>query len=201
MSKLKKHINHIAGGAVMFTALMSSASISDFGGSKNKCNGTERWMVKTMQDQEAEDISLRSRGTVSITDLIETERPEEWSKDEDSERLPDEFDVYTVPCKIAVALPQADGDIHLELVDPKNKQATLVAEIPNPACPNVKNSPFADEFRKVRNEFINKHQHSFTKGTYLVKGVVFFDKRNHGKGGNQNGVELHPIISIRKMKS
>ena len=165
------------------------------------CNGSERWKVKTLQDETAGQVHLSSSTSISIADLIAKARSSDWSSDNNSPRLGDEFDVYTTRGKIIYAQEQKDGDIHIELSDGKNPEHTVIAEIPNPNCPNVKNSDFVQKFRKVKNDWLNKYQDKtvYSKGTFEVKGILFHDSKNHGNGGNENGVELHPVLSIKKL--
>ena len=96
---------------------------------------------------------------------------------------------------------KGDGDIHIELSDGKTPEHNVIAEIPSPACANVKKSDYVKMFRKTRNDWLNKYQDKsvYSKGTFEVKGILFHDTKNHGNGGNENGVELHPVISIKKL--
>lgn len=202
-TNLGKHARKIAAGAAMIGGFMGGSSLDDTTtglGKKQKCNGKERWEVKTMVDEEAGDINTKRSTRTTITELVETKiRPDNWGND--APRLEDENKLYTVKCRIIDALPQQDGDIHLALEDVDNPEATIVAEMPDPRCANVKESPYAENFRLVRNKFLTQYQHGYEDGVFEIKGVLFHDKRNHGKGGNQEGIELHPVFSIKKVKS
>jgi hypothetical protein len=198
-AKVKKFSTHLIVAAATVASTFVGASITKTSPSGiSKCNGNERWIVKTMQDTDAENIDINSNRASTIKNLIQTQKQAGWSTATNNPRLSDEDNVYTVPCKIIYAKLQADGDIHLALQDINDPGATLVAEIPDPNCPNVKQSPFASNFQKVRNDWLNNYQNIWKTTTFQIKGVFFFDKGNHGNGGNANGVELHPILSITK---
>lgn len=195
---VKKHGTKLAAGAAVIGGLMAGNNLTNPATPKSPCNGVERWPVKTMQDETAGQINLNKITTTTIANLIATAKDPDWSI-KDNDRLKEEFFVYTVTANIPYVKLQSDGDIHIELTDPNDAQATLVSEIPNPACPNVKQSPFADKFAAVRSKFLANYQHSYKTGKFKVTGVFFYDLSNHGKGGNANGVEIHPIIDINKI--
>ena len=136
-----------------------------------------------------------------MTEILNKEKTAEWSLAKDNKRQDDEFQVFKVTGKIPFVGTEGDGDIHIELVDENNSNQHLVAEIPNPDCPITKNSPYKDKFRKTRNTFLNKYQDKtvWSKGSFEITGVLFHDKSNHGTGGNTNGVEIHPVLSIKKI--
>jgi hypothetical protein len=38
------------------------------------------------------------------------------------------------------------------------------------------------------------------KGVYVLTGVFFFDKMHGVKGAPPNGAELHPLLTMKKLK-
>ena len=186
--------------AAALAATFAGASNLDKYTGKN-CIGEQRWEVKTLQDEGATRIDFTPK-TISFADILEKTKSDSWSLAKDNERQPDEFQVYTVKGVIPYVGLEEDGDIHIELMDKSDKDLHLVAEIPNPDCDITKQSKYKDAFRKVRNDFLNKYQHKsvWSTGTFEITGVLFHDKSNHGKGGNENGVELHPVLAIKKIK-
>ena len=201
MKAIKKHGRKIvlAAGA-MAAAFTGASSLTNHAGTKPKCVGEQRWQVKTLQDETASQINFTPK-TITMADILDKEKTATWSLAKDDERQEDEFQVYKVTGKIPFVNVEADGDIHIELVDKNNSKLHLVAEIPNPDCEITKESNYKEKFRKARNQFINKYQDKtvWSEGTFEITGVLFHDKSNHGTGGNANGVEIHPVISIKKI--
>jgi len=189
----------VAAGALAAT-FAGSSSLTNHSGQSKKCVGMQRWEVKTLQDETATQINFTPK-TISLSDILSKEKTSEWSLAKDNERQQDEFQVFRVRGKIPFINTEEDGDIHIELVDENNPDLHLVAEIPNPDCEITKNSPFKDKFRKSRNQFLNKYQDKsvWSKSVFEITGVLFHDKSNHGTGGNPNGVEIHPVFSIKKI--
>ena len=200
MRSIKKHGRIMVAAAGLLAATFAAAPRTK-SMSKSPCDGSERWKVKTLRDPDADQIDTAVSKSISIEELITKTRGDGWSTDENNPRLSDEFDIYTIMGKIILVKPQTDGDIHIDMSDGKNPEHVVIVEIPDPTCPNVKNSKFKKMFRKVKNDWINKFQDKtvYSKGTFEVKGVLFHDKRNHGSGGGPEGVELHPVVNIRKI--
>lgn len=202
MKSIKKHgPKMIAAAGVLAATFASTSGLPDSVSGKLKCIGEQRWEVKTLQDEAADQINFKAKA-ISFKDILAKERTDEWSLAKDNPRLQDELQVYTVKGKITYVAIEADKDIHIEFVDVNNSDRHLVAEIPNPACEITKQSDYKDKFLKVREKFLNKYQDKsvWSKGTFAITGVLFHDKSNHGKGGNENGIELHPVLAIEKIK-
>jgi hypothetical protein len=189
----------VAAGAL--AAAFAGASTLPGQSDKLVCTGEQRWEVKTLQDEDAGQIKFTPK-RISFKEILDKARADTWSTAKDDERQPDEFQVYTVRGRIPYVAREDDQDIHIEFVDVNNPDLHLVAEIPNPDCAITKKSRYKEKFRKVRNTFLNKYQDKsvYTSGIFEITGVLFHDKKNHGRGGNENGVELHPILDIKKIK-
>lgn len=201
INSIRRHARSIIAATGLLTATFAAApsagTIKKFA-----CDGKERWEVKTLQDEEADRVDITKSKTISIGDLIVKNRGDEWATAEDNPRLSDEFDVYKITGKITFVKPQSDGDIHIVVAD-INTADEVIIEIVNPSCANVKKSSFIKTFRKVWKDWLNKFQQKSVhmNKVFEVKGVLFHDKRNHGHGGGPEGVELHPVISIKKIGS
>lgn len=201
MSVLKKHGRKmVLAAGVLAAAFTGASNLPKHNTAKLNCVGEQRWKVKTLQDESARQIEFSPK-KISFSSILNKTKTNGWSLAEDNERQPDEFQVYTVTGKIPYVDEEDDGDIHIELMDNSNDDFHLVAEIPNPNCEITKESRYKSLFRKARNEFLNKYQDKsvWSHGTFEITGVLFHDKSNHGKGGNANGVELHPVLSIKKI--
>ncbi len=199
MEPIKKHGQKmvVAAGALL-AAFAGASSLPNHEG--NVCVGEQRWQVKTLQDETASQIHFSAK-KISFPEILAKTKTSDWSLAEDNERQQDEFQVYKVTGKIPFVDGEKDGDIHIELMDESNPDLHLVAEIPNPNCEITKKSKYKKMFLKARNEFLNKYQDKrvWSQGTFEITGVLFHDKSNHGTGGNTNGVELHPVLSIKKL--
>lgn len=203
MKAVKKHGRKLVVAAGVMLATFAGAAGVEKGSKKStQCVGDERWLVKTLQDEDGSRIDFDSPTKISIADILQKIRGDEWSKKKDNPRLEDEFEVYKVRGKIKYVAQEDDGDIHIQLADENNPKLSIIAEIPNPDCKITAKSEYKDVFRDARNDFTNKYQDEtvWSTGVFEIVGVLFHDARNHGHGGNQEGVELHPVISIKKLK-
>jgi hypothetical protein len=80
----------------------------------------------------------------------------------------------------------------------------MVAEVPDPECPDVAATPYAEQYRVVR-AWIDQHAGKPTrKYKELPKpvrvkfmGVGFYDKLHGQHGMAKNGREIHPVLEIR----
>lgn len=203
MKAVKKHGRKLVVAAGVVAATFAGVAGTESGSKKPKCIGQERWMVKTLQDDDAGSIDFDSPKKISIAEILQKVKGDAWRKAKDNPRLEDEFEVFKVRGKIKYVAKENDGDIHIQLADENNPKLSIVAEIPNPGCEITKNSEYKDLFRDARNDFTNKYQDEtvWSKGVFEIVGVMFHDISNHSKyGGNQEGVEIHPVISIKKIK-
>jgi hypothetical protein len=165
------------------------------------CNGVEKWPIKTLQDSNASSIHL-TPSTVSIDYL----RGVNQSYHEADPRHGVELQVYRVTCKIEGYKTEGDGDFHIVIAD-QHSGHTMIAEIPNPDCPNVATSPSIAKFRTANQqfrEFTTRNRNPtgnlflVKPGYYTITGVGFIDKVHRQIGHADNGVEIHPVFSIVK---
>jgi hypothetical protein len=195
------HIRAAFIAAAMCLALAGTAAALD-------CIKSERWDVKTLADKDARRIDFTPR-RLSVREMIriKTLIPSPLL---DAPRQPMERRVYETTCIIKSYSVAIDGDLNLVLADPEHPDDTLIAEAPDPDCPNVKTSPYAGEFRRVRKEFmenclgggriLKSGWHPVKKVLYKVTGVVFIDIPHFMKGKAPNNIELHPILSISRIE-
>lgn len=184
---------------IMYTVLFAGAKAKIFGSDKDKDGevicGTDRWDVKMVTDVEKQDLRTRSK-TTTIEFINGLERPD-LTINGKTPRQPEEVQVYTIKhCVISTAKLEADNDIHLVL-ETGDGSHTMVAEIPDPECPEWENSAFKKELAATRGEFL-KYQQTYWNYTFTVKGIIFFDKMHEGTGHGPNHAELHPILSLKK---
>jgi hypothetical protein len=162
--------------------------------------GIDRWSVKTMTDSLAKKVRL----TPIKSSILEMRSFKPGRKiGGKTPRFGEEFKTYEIVCRITEYIREADGDFHLVLADTLYPDSTIVGEIPDPLCPSVQKSTQINKITTSRVYFVEnvKEKAGRTKpGIYRVKGIAFFDKVHGQKGGAKNGIEIHPILSIKKLK-
>jgi hypothetical protein len=159
--------------------------------------GIDRRDVKSLNDTDAKKISFTAR-RAEISDLILFAPPSKINSK--TPRFGSEFYVYQINCTIREYRKEDDGDYHLVL-QATGDTTTMVGEILNPECPDLKNSPHLQDYIKVRAEF-EKYilpKNKVKSGYYKLKGVCFFDKPHGQLGCAKNAVELHPILSFIRL--
>jgi hypothetical protein len=149
--------------------------------------GTERWPVKTFADADRFKVALTPRYR-TITQLNALVRPANRPQDG---RVAGELSVYRVTATVMMTINENDGDIHLALM--ANNGAKLIAEAPEPAC----------SVRSRDRAAINKARlvaQDVQPGQKVVAvGVGFFDFAHRQTGHADNYIELHPLISLRRL--
>ena len=112
MKAVKKHGRKLVVAAGVVIATFAGVAGTDKGSKKPKCVAQQRWMVKTLQDEDAGSIDFDSPTKISIADILQKERGAAWKSAKDNPRLADEFEVYKVRGKIIyVNDKEGDGDI------------------------------------------------------------------------------------------
>lgn len=122
-----------------------------------------------------------------------------------------------------------DLDYHLALADLRNPSKTLVAEIPKTTCTGACTSKFKARYDRARADLLSippvkaltqqiaamraplgakaSPQQVAAAGFLAkpfiveVRGFQFFDNRNHGIGGNDKGIEIHPVFALRAVNT
>ena len=174
---------------------------------KHDCQQVYRAAVKLMEDEDWESVDLTPTNQYKkINDLsgIEYYYPK-FSKN----RYAEEFLTVSFKCHIKEYKEEngskGDNDYHVVLEDNDNPAITMVAEIPDPACPKVKKSHFLKNFKEARKMIDDNTTderdgvwHKVTAREYTVYGVLYRDKQ-HGSQESQlpNFVEIHPVLEIK----
>ncbi len=160
--------------------------------------GVERWNVKVGNDPAAKQVN-RTPQQSNIATLVGLHGGRPFSPDPTARITPLEFQVDTVQATITGYKVEADGDVHLVIVDGAQH---MIAEIPNPACVGAA-SPFLAGITATRSAWDRAHPAQAGGGLtkvnlpVTISGVVFFDKIHGQTGVASNGVELHPVLSIQ----
>jgi hypothetical protein len=149
--------------------------------------GSERWAVKTFTDGDRfkVDLTPRYRTIKQLNTLVRpATRPVNG-------RTPAELQVYRVTATAFKTINEDDGDIHLALRG--NDGSELIAEAPEPACSiGARDRPAINAARLVAQDI--------QSGDKVVAiGVGFYDFK-HGQTGHANNyIELHPLISLKRL--
>lgn len=150
--------------------------------------GVERWPVKVLIDDDTARVDLTPRPT-TISALARlpaprTQRPQR-------RRLPLELRTFRIRAVISGGDDtENDGDIHLIIADPADRDVTMIAEIPDPDCAiGSRHTAAYAEARRVVTRL--------PPGTEVeIEGVAFWD-RPHGQSGvAPNAIEIHPVLKV-----
>jgi hypothetical protein len=163
------------------------------------CNGVERWDVKTLTDIDSKKVNFKA-DTVTIDYLTKIQPDRKIGN-----KLPRfgiEFKTYVIICGIREYRREEDGDYHLVLYDLKDTTKTMIGEIPLTFCSTVAKSKYAKKFEQSSDYFEQKimdKKNKTKKEVYKIYGPAFYDKKHGQLGLAPNGIEIHPILSIKKV--
>ena len=163
--------------------------------------GVERWPVKTLADTEASQVDLTPvRATVA--GLVLLPRPP-ITGFQPPRSAPVEFRTYRIGGTRLIGYKmEADQDIHLILRSTLGTHPTMIAEIPNPAC--AQTSVALTQITAARASFVaqvGSPSSSFQSLDVPVtlSGAGFYDFLHGQTGVAPNGIELHPVLSFRRL--
>ena len=174
--------------SVVCSVLLAASSVADAA-----CGGA-RWSVQTASDPAAGRIDLAHVVATSVEEMTAKGAPATMSSESRIE--PDELNVSVVNAVLTSYKREDDGDYYAVL---SSGGTTMVAEFPDPACVSA-TSPLLDQIRAARAQFDARlfADTAFRTANQLVTitGVSFFDSLV-GQGAAPNGIELHPVLSVR----
>ena len=167
--------------------------------------GVLRWDNKILIDTDGLKLFTAHASPTTVDELVKLTRP---SDDEmRNKRAALENQKVTVTCFIIEDGKEEDGDYHL-VAKSTTTGKTLIAEIPDPTTPKLRGFPgLKSKYTNARNfviENIDGTPGSIQpcpngKVKVTITGIVFFDKIAHGNGHANNGVEIHPILDIKRV--
>jgi len=166
---------------------------------ESPCGGNERWDIKTLTDAGVSKINF-TPDTVTV-DSLRTIMPGQKIGNT-LQRFGIEFKTYAVKCSIREYRKEDDGDYHLVLVSLSDTTKTIIGEIPDSFCSSVFVSKYASQFATTRTYFeqnIILKKNKTKKGIYIIYGPAFYDKLHGQLGVAPNGLEIHGILSIKKL--
>ena len=160
--------------------------------------GEWRWGVKTLSDPDRRDVNFVRR-RIRIQKLRRLNSPGPY--DGMPRTGPVETQVYQVRASVREATVEDDSDIHLVIAQRGAPARTMIVEFPDPRC--VDSAFHRRQIRHARDQMLNNcgpiSSSSFTdlKGRVSIRGVGFWDEIHGQTGVAPNGIELHPVLSIR----
>lgn len=195
MPKNKTKKLTIAG--VVYTLLFAGAGAGIIDRDDNpKCGGVERWEEKVLIDEAVDEVNANP--IITTIQALNDRSTKDIPIKGDTRRQDMEKQVYTVKdCFITHAVLEDDNDIHIVIED--GQGGHMIAEIPDPKCPDAKKSQFRKDFKQAQKTFL-KYQNVYDRYRFDITGVLFIDKK-HAKnptGNAANNIELHPVIGLRK---
>jgi hypothetical protein len=151
--------------------------------------GYDRWPVKILGDKDRSRVDLKPVDTTvaKLGAIPIHEIPYPY----DQRIAPEELRVYRVKARLLRVRREKDSDLHVLLADLGEPEKRMIAEIPAPEC--AEGTGHEDEYRAARELLSAIPLNSLVE----VVGVGFFDFLHEQKGAAPNGIELHPVLSIR----
>ena len=161
--------------------------------------GVERWKIKTLSDTDTMMVKFDSVITSTVHEQVNIEAPFGRLFG----RIQSEYNVYSVECFLIGYKSEDDHDIHI-IVEDIATDETMIVEIVDPECQNIKNNSrfpqmsetylwFLKNIGKPGRSFIFLQQHP----KVIITGVGFWDYLHGQKGMANNGRELHPVLKIQ----
>jgi hypothetical protein len=154
--------------------------------------GVERWPVKIAADNDVARVDTIPIPT-TVAELTRVRRPNA----EFAYRTrvgPIEHQTFLLRARLARVIAEDDSDLHLVLRDLEIDSLTLVAEIPSPGC--TADPRLAEAFATARQAL----RGSPRDGILEIVGIGFFDFLHGQSGMARNGLEIHPVLSLRVIK-
>jgi hypothetical protein len=168
--------------------------------------GKERWPIKVLTDPDRHLISrvVKSGTVVELGAVSGPPNSERTAKSALNHRIADaEKTTYIVKAILIGYRQESDGDFHLVLTDVTNSDATMIAEIPDPAC--IQDSALKQNAGKFRAALVSRFGTAGKKTKRLpkpvpvtIRGVGFFDIEHATEqdGKAPNNLELHPVLGM-----
>src|SRR6266852_1734153 len=176
----------------------------------SKC-GTERWGVKTMTDQGANQVdSTAVPNTVAALYAITAP-----STNPNMSRGDEEKKQFTVRARLVgykiefdpnATKNPGDRDFHIVIADLQDPTKTMVVEIPDPRCAGVCSSSQLDRIKQARQTFTQATLNHPPSKSFIalqkdveveVTGPAMFDFEHGQTGLAKNCIEIHPVLEFK----
>ena len=179
----------LACGALLAASLLSQGCTG-----AGVCVHGENWKFKIGVDRQAGDVSLVPTETTidALRAFPHVDCPADGSR-----IRPVEVTTWVLRDVEIRAIQRApDGDVHMVLADANGR--TVIAEATPPFC-TAENSPWRRQISRVR-RLVDREIPMVALGwrTWVISlsGVGYLDFLHGQMGAPENGIELHPVLSI-----
>jgi hypothetical protein len=154
--------------------------------------GYDRWPVKTLADKDRGRVDLKPIDTTvaKLGAIPIHEIPYPY----DRRIAPEEFHVFRIKARLLKIKREQDSDLHLLVADLSEPDKRMIVEIPAPEC--TVDTGHETEYRDTREIVFGLRPNSVVE----IVGVAFFDFLHEQQGAAPNGIELHPVFSVREVK-
>lgn len=152
--------------------------------------GYDRWPVKILNDKDRNRVNFTPEETtvtkLSAIPIHEIPYPR------DKRIAPEELKTYKLRATLIQVRKEKDSDLHLIIADLDHPEIRMIAEIPAPEC--AEGTGREESYRRAREAMAR-----ISKGEVIeIVGVGFFDFIHTQIGGAKNGIELHPVLTIKR---
>ncbi|MBK7832997.1 MAG: hypothetical protein IPJ56_11785 [Gemmatimonadetes bacterium] len=154
--------------------------------------GVERWPVKIAADDDFALVDTVQVPT-TVAELTQIRRPETAFAFR-RRVAPIELRTFVLRARLVRVSAQEDSDLHLVLRDLLDDTLTIVAEIPSPDC--TADPYMARRFENARAMLRGTQRN----GVIEIVGIGFFDFPHGQSGMARNGLEIHPVLSLRPIR-
>lgn len=151
--------------------------------------GVERWAVKTGADAEWHLVDSIPIPT-TVAELVQIPRPSGPFAN-DARVAPIERQTFLLRARLVRVIAEDDSDFHIVIRDLEIDSLTMVVELPAPDC--TSNPALVRPFTSTRSALRGVPR----RGVIEIVGVGFFDFQHGQSGMAANGLELHPVTSLR----
>jgi hypothetical protein len=191
-------IKTTAAAAAVLMAAGLAVGISPAQPSLASSCGVWRWPVKTGSDADRFKVSKTVELT-SIKHLVALTAPSSFPVYYQRHRFRGaERHTWQLTARLTQFRLEDDGDIHLVLKDSSGRH--MIAEIPRPGCV-ASSSRWKAAIKAARANFAHHYQVStswhYVHRKIIIRGLGFFDEIHDVTGQARNGIELHPVTSVK----
>jgi hypothetical protein len=167
-----------------------------------KCG--DRWSVKTLSDLDRSRVSFIPVAA-TVGELRKLASPAHPPKDR--REAPVELTTFVVRGRIIGIQKMGDRDFHLVIGDLRDPSQTMITELVDPEFVGSAKRSEVERMKEARRTLVllmGTPQTHFTKagfeGNIEVIGVGFFDCIHAETGAAPNGIELHPVLGLRRVE-
>lgn len=164
----------------------------------------QRWHIKTLGDAYVNTINWTPQ-SVSVDTLRAAAVPSGYDQYNDTTRYaPWETKAVTVRATLVGWKTETDHDYHIVISDLTHPSDTMIVEPPDPTCSSACDGGFSNYFQTARSKLTTcfgqppSSFKNFAAGIVVdITGVPEFDAIHGQTGVAPNGIEIHPVLSVK----